>query len=98
MATAATTAKAPAAAAKGTATTPVRRDGAPGAMRSYRFDSAHNAGVDGESSHMADPVDARAFYADPVLKAVERGIVIAEVVLQEKSGGRSGHYRRGEPS
>lgn len=33
-----------------------------------------------------------------MLKAVERGIVIAEVVLQEKSGGRSGHYRRGEPS
>lgn len=73
MATATTTAKAPAAAAK--AATPLRRDGAPGAIRSYRFDSAHNEGVDGESSHMADPVDARAFYADPVLKAAEREIL-----------------------
>ena len=33
-----------------------------------------------------------------MLKAVERGIVISEVVLQEKSGGRSGHYVRGESS
>jgi len=75
MATA-TTAKAPAAAAKAvTSATPLRRDGAPGAMRSYRFDSAYNQGVDGESSHMADPVDARAFYADPVLKAAEREIL-----------------------
>lgn len=31
-----------------------------------------------------------------MLKGVERGIVIEEVVLLEKRGGRSGHYRRGE--
>ncbi len=29
-----------------------------------------------------------------MLKAVERGIAIEEVLLVEKSGGRSGHYRR----
>jgi cyclic pyranopterin phosphate synthase len=29
-----------------------------------------------------------------MLKAVERGIVIEEIVLLEKSGGRSGQYRR----
>ncbi|HHH30307.1 MAG TPA: cyclic pyranopterin monophosphate synthase MoaC [Polyangiaceae bacterium] len=33
-----------------------------------------------------------------MLKAVERGIVITEVVLQEKSGGRSGHYLRAAPT
>ncbi len=31
-----------------------------------------------------------------MLKGVERGIVIEEVVLLEKLGGRSGHYRRSE--
>jgi cyclic pyranopterin phosphate synthase len=31
-----------------------------------------------------------------MLKGVERGITIEEVVLQEKQGGRSGHYRRSE--
>ncbi|MCA9623639.1 MAG: cyclic pyranopterin monophosphate synthase MoaC [Myxococcales bacterium] len=30
-----------------------------------------------------------------MLKAVQRDIAIEEVVLEEKSGGRSGHYRRG---
>ena len=29
-----------------------------------------------------------------MLKAIDRGIVIEEVVLLEKRGGRSGHYRR----
>ncbi|HJP29321.1 MAG TPA: cyclic pyranopterin monophosphate synthase MoaC [Candidatus Latescibacteria bacterium] len=29
-------------------------------------------------------------------KAVDRGMVISQVRLQEKSGGRSGHYRREE--
>ena len=33
-----------------------------------------------------------------MLKAVEREISIEQVVLSEKSGGRSGHYRRQEPS
>ncbi len=28
-------------------------------------------------------------------KAIDRGIVIEQVQLEEKSGGRSGHYRRG---
>jgi len=32
-----------------------------------------------------------------MLKAVERGIVIEQIVLLEKSGGRSGHYRRPSP-
>jgi len=27
-------------------------------------------------------------------KAVDRGMVIGEILLEEKSGGRSGHYRR----
>jgi cyclic pyranopterin phosphate synthase len=29
-------------------------------------------------------------------KAIDRGITIAEIVLIEKTGGRSGRYRRGE--
>lgn len=33
-----------------------------------------------------------------MLKAVERGIVISEILLQEKSGGRSGHYHREDPT
>jgi cyclic pyranopterin phosphate synthase len=31
-------------------------------------------------------------------KAVDRGIVIAQIQLEEKTGGRRGAYRRGEPS
>jgi cyclic pyranopterin phosphate synthase len=30
-----------------------------------------------------------------MVKGVERGVEIAAVVLLEKSGGRSGHWRRG---
>jgi cyclic pyranopterin phosphate synthase len=33
-----------------------------------------------------------------MLKAVERGIAVEQVVLMEKSGGRSGHWRREEPA
>jgi cyclic pyranopterin phosphate synthase len=32
-----------------------------------------------------------------MVKGVERGVEIAEVVLLEKTGGRSGHWRRAEP-
>ena len=32
-----------------------------------------------------------------MLKGVERGISIEQVVLLEKQGGRSGHYLRGKP-
>lgn len=31
-----------------------------------------------------------------MVKAVERGVSVEQVVLLEKSGGRSGHYRRGD--
>jgi molybdenum cofactor biosynthesis enzyme len=31
-----------------------------------------------------------------MVKGVERGAAIEQVVLAEKSGGRSGHYRREE--
>jgi cyclic pyranopterin phosphate synthase len=30
-----------------------------------------------------------------MLKAIDRSMAIEEVVLLEKQGGRSGHYRRG---
>lgn len=43
---------------------------------------------------MAASVAALTIY--DMLKAVERGMAIREVVLVEKSGGRSGHYRREE--
>ncbi len=33
-----------------------------------------------------------------MLKGVERGIAIEEIVLLEKQGGRSGHYRRTDPA
>jgi molybdenum cofactor biosynthesis enzyme len=29
-----------------------------------------------------------------MLKAIDRGMAIEEIVLLEKQGGRSGHYRR----
>jgi cyclic pyranopterin phosphate synthase len=29
-------------------------------------------------------------------KAVDRGMIIGQVRLQEKSGGRSGHYQRAD--
>ncbi len=31
-----------------------------------------------------------------MLKAIDKGMVIEEVILLEKQGGRSGHYRRGD--
>jgi len=31
-----------------------------------------------------------------MLKGIDRDMVIADVKLMEKSGGRSGHYRRAE--
>lgn len=30
-----------------------------------------------------------------MVKAIDRGLVIGDIRLEEKSGGRSGHYRRG---
>ncbi len=30
-------------------------------------------------------------------KAIDRGIAIQDVMLQEKEGGRSGHFKRGRP-
>ena len=33
-----------------------------------------------------------------MLKAVDRGMTVTDVRLEEKSGGRSGHYRRGQRS
>jgi cyclic pyranopterin phosphate synthase len=39
-------------------------------------------------------VSAAALTIYDMCKAVERGIVIEAIELEEKSGGRSGHYRR----
>jgi cyclic pyranopterin monophosphate synthase len=40
-------------------------------------------------------VAAAALTIYDMLKAVDRGMVIGEICLVEKKGGRSGHYRRG---
>jgi cyclic pyranopterin phosphate synthase len=39
-------------------------------------------------------VSAAALAIYDMCKAAERGIVIEQIALEEKSGGRSGHYRR----
>jgi cyclic pyranopterin phosphate synthase len=54
-------------------------------------DARDRTGVEMEAM-VAASVAALTIY--DMLKAVERGISIEEVVLLEKSGGRSGHYRR----
>ncbi len=57
-------------------------------------DARDRTGVEMEAM-VAASVAALTIY--DMLKSVERGICIEEVVLLEKSGGRSGHYRR-DPS
>jgi cyclic pyranopterin phosphate synthase len=57
-------------------------------------DAEDRTGVEMEAMTAAS-VAALTIY--DMLKAVERGIVIEQVVLLEKMGGRSGHYRR-EPT
>jgi cyclic pyranopterin phosphate synthase len=54
-------------------------------------DAHDRTGVEMEAM-VAASVAALTLY--DMLKAVERGICIEEVVLLEKQGGRSGHYRR----
>jgi cyclic pyranopterin phosphate synthase len=54
-------------------------------------DARDRTGVEMEAM-VAVTVAALTIY--DMLKAVERGISIEEVVLLEKVGGRSGHYRR----
>ena len=53
--------------------------------------AADRTGVEMEAM-VAASVAALTIY--DMLKAIERGIVIEQVVLIEKSGGRSGHYKR----
>ena len=53
--------------------------------------AADRTGVEMEAM-VAASIAALTIY--DMLKAVERGIVIEEVVLLGKAGGRSGHYRR----
>ena len=57
-----------------------------------RVRTAAQTGVEMEAL-MAVAVAALTVY--DMLKAVDRGMVIGEVRLMEKSGGRSGEYRRG---
>ena len=40
------------------------------------------------------PVSAAALTIYDMLKALDKGIEIREIVLQRKSGGKSGEYRR----
>ncbi len=58
-------------------------------------DALDRTGVEMEAM-VAASVAALTVY--DMLKAVERSMVVEQVYLLEKSGGRSGHYRREEPT
>lgn len=78
----------------------LRRDGAPGAMRAYRFAGAGAVDDDGEGSSLADPIDAagleRAFAADPVLKAAEREILSATRAQRAAAAERTALLEHGK--
>ena len=66
----------------------------PGVRIEVRTRTTARTGVEMEALHA---VAAAALTLYDMLKAVDRGMVIGEIALWEKSGGRSGTYRRGEP-
>jgi cyclic pyranopterin monophosphate synthase len=58
---------------------------------------ARTTGPTGVEMEALTAVTVAALTVYDMVKGVERGAEIAEVVLLEKSGGRSGEWRRGEP-
>jgi cyclic pyranopterin phosphate synthase len=56
--------------------------------------SVRCAGRTGVEMEALTAVTVAALTLYDMLKAIDRGMVIEEVVLLEKQGGRSGHYRR----
>jgi cyclic pyranopterin phosphate synthase len=58
---------------------------------------ARTTGPTGVEMEALTAVTVAALTVYDMVKGVERGAEIAEVVLLEKSGGRSGDWRRGEP-
>jgi len=69
-------------------------DGADGLRVDARCKLAGRTGVEMEALTAAS-VAALTVY--DMCKAVDRGMIIENVCLMEKSGGRSGHYRRESP-
>ncbi|MCC6649546.1 MAG: cyclic pyranopterin monophosphate synthase MoaC [Candidatus Eisenbacteria bacterium] len=66
----------------------------PGVRIEVRTRTTARTGVEMEALHA---VAAAALTLYDMLKAVDRGMVIGEIALWEKTGGRSGAYRRAEP-
>jgi len=86
--------------AHGTGARALRRDGAPGAIRTYRFAGAGAVGDDDDGSSLADPIDVagleRAFAADPMLKAAEREILSATRAQRAAAAERSALLEHGK--
>lgn len=66
----------------------------PGVRIEVRARTTARTGVEMEALHA---VAAAALTLYDMLKAVDRGMVIGEIALWEKKGGRSGHWKRAEP-
>lgn len=63
--------------------------------RGYRIESrVRTAGQTGVEMEALTAVSVAALTIYDMVKAVDRGMVIGDICLVEKSGGRSGHYRR----
>ena len=56
---------------------------------------ARTSGQTGVEMEALTAASVAALTVYDMVKGLERGVEIAEVVLLEKSGGRSGHWRRG---
>ena len=60
--------------------------------------AVRTAGQTGVEMEALTAVSAAALTVYDMLKAIDKGMVIERVQLEEKRGGRSGHYRRTPPT
>ena len=60
--------------------------------------AVRTAGQTGVEMEALTAVSAAALTVYDMLKAIDKGMVIERVQLEEKRGGRSGHYRRTPPA
>ena len=60
--------------------------------------AVRTAGQTGVEMEALTAVSAAALTVYDMLKAIDKGMVIERVQLEEKRGGRSGHYRRTAPT
>jgi cyclic pyranopterin phosphate synthase len=65
--------------------------------RGYRIESrVRTSGKTGVEMEALTAVAVAALTIYDMVKAVDREMVIGDICLAEKRGGRSGHYRRGD--